>query len=323
MRRVLARYGLRGRVHEKALQGTAGGKTVRYLEWRITCDASFNYVLINVDLTKAVARAGGTVRHSEETDSGKRFVFTVGSSRYDTHRLVFTHAPAVASKPRDRERPLVAIVIDDFGYSRNGVVKGMLSLDLPLTIAVLPSLPYSTFALERAQEKGKCTILHLPMEPDEDQGADIAMVTTAMDDGEIERLVDRYVHSMPGIEGVNNHQGSRATADRRVMDVVLKKLDGYDLFFLDSLTSSKSVAYNAARELGVPAARNSMFLDDDTEDPEVVEQRIRRLVEKAQKRGRAVGIGHPQRWTLEALKNSEAYLKNAGVELVFLSDLVD
>lgn len=324
MRRVLAQYGLRGRVSETVGLETVDGRPVRYREWRIACDQSCNFVLINVSLTKAVASAGGVVRHSEETDGGETFLFTVGSRRYDTHRLVFTQAPPpVAGRPHRSPRPRLAIVIDDFGYSRNGVVRDMLSLDLPLTIAVLPSLPYSTFALERAQEKGKCTILHLPMEPDSMQATDLAMVTTGMDAGDVDRLLDRYIHAMPGIEGVNNHQGSRATADRRVMDLVMGKIAAYGLFFLDSLTSSKSVAYNAARAMGVPAARNDMFLDDDTEDAEVVEQRIRQLVATAEKHGVAVGIGHPRRWTLEALRNSENYLKNTGVELVFLSDLVE
>jgi polysaccharide deacetylase 2 family uncharacterized protein YibQ len=323
LRRSLAVFGLRGRVDERAEIEHAGGKTVRILEWRIVCDESFNYVQINVALTKAVRENGGIVRHSEETDGGDKFLFTVGTHRYDTHRLVFSRsAPAVSRKP-DKSRPKLALVIDDFGYSRNGLVKDMLALDLPLTIAVLPSLPYSTYALERAQEKGKCTILHLPMEPDENQGGDIEMVTTDMQPREIEQLVERYIRSLPGIEGVNNHQGSRATCDRRVMDIVLTTIKSHGLFFLDSLTSAESVAYNVAREMGVPTARNDLFIDADTEDAAIVERRIRQLVTTARKRGTAVGIGHPRRWTLEALKNSEMFLKEADVELVFLNDLVD
>lgn len=323
LRGSLAVFGLRGRVDERAAIEHAGGKEIRILKWRIACDESCNYVQINVALTRAVKENGGIVRYSEETDGGDKFLFTVGTRRYDTHRLVFTRsAPAVTKKPA-RSLPKLALVIDDFGYSRNGLVRDMLALDLPLTIAVLPSLPYSTYALERAQEKGKCTILHLPMEPDENQGGDIAMVTTGMSPGEIEQLVERYIQSLPGIEGVNNHQGSRATGDRRVMDIVLAAIKSHRLFFLDSLTSAESVAYTAARDMGVPAARNDLFIDADTEDTAVVEQRIRQLVNTARKRGTAVGIGHPRRWTLEALRNSEAFLKDAEIELVFLTDLVE
>lgn len=319
---ALGEFDLKGNVNERAAFERAHGKTVRYREWRIACDESCNYVLINVALTRAIDSAGGTVRHSEETAEGDTFLFTVGTRKFDTHRLTFKRADRPVARRRET-RPKLALVIDDLGYSRNNVVKEILSIDLPLTIAVLPLLPHSTFALEFAQKKGKCTILHLPMEPDEQQGSDLAMVASDMNELAIERLVERYIQSLPGIEGVNNHQGSRATADRRVMETVLDVVKDYGLFFFDSLTSNKSVAYNTARDLGVRTARNSVFLDADTEDAEVVEQRIRRLVSTARQRGSAVGIGHPQRWTLEAIRNIELYLKNTDVELVYLVDIVE
>ena len=199
----------------------------------------------------------------------------------------------------------------------------MLTLDVPITVAVLPTLPYSQRILERARELGRCTLLHLPMEAEEDLTPDIRPVTTAMGEQEIAALVSKYVESMPGIDGVNNHQGSRATADERVMKTVMESLERYDIFFLDSLTSAKSVAYNTARAAGIPAARNSVFLDADTEDIEVVEERLRRLVAMAQRNGAAIGIGHPHMWTLEAIRSNLAYLENAGVELVYVSELVE
>lgn len=319
---ALGEFELAENVEEKAARARVHGKIIRYRQWRIACDRSRNYVLINVALSRAIKRVGGTVRRSEETNEGDTFLFTVGTRKFDTHRLAFERVERPAAR-RTEPRPKLALVIDDFGYSRNGVVKEILSMDLPLTIAILPSLPHSTFALESARKNGKCAILHLPMEPDEDQGSDLTMVVGDMNELAIERLVGRYIQSLPGIKGVNNHQGSRATADRRVMEIVLDVVRDYGLFFLDSLTSNKSVAYNTARDLGVKTARNDTFLDADTEDAEVIEQRIRQLVSTARQSGSAVGIGHPRRWTLEALKNSELFLKNTGVELVFLTDLVE
>lgn len=323
MREVLSDHGLRGRIEERSLYEKAHGETVRCLQWRIACDGPCDYILINVALTRVVREAGGAVRHSEEIDGGETFLFTVGTNKFDTHRLRFIRAGKKAAANDEPRYPRVAIVIDDLGYSRNGVVTDLLSLDLPLTIAVLPALPHSAFVLERAQDQGKCTILHLPMEPDDIQDSDLEMVTTEMGEKDIERLVRRYINSLPGIEGVNNHQGSRATADPRVMTAVLETIQKERLFFLDSLTSSKSVAYNRARELGVATARNSLFLDADTEDVEVVEGRIRQLVSMARANGSAVGIGHPRRWTLDALRNSKTFLDNTDIELVFLSDIVE
>jgi uncharacterized protein len=116
--------------------------------------------------------------------------------------------------------------------------------------------------------------------------------------------------------------GSLATTDARVMRIVCKVLGDRHLFLLDSLTSPKSVAYNTAVSDGVPAASNSLFIDDSTERSEDVEARLRELMEIARVHGRAVGIGHPHPWTLEALRNSLDYLETSGVELVTVCDLV-
>ncbi len=322
LRSGLEDFDLHKNVAEKAGVTRIEGKTVRHLTWEIACGSEADLVLINVSLTRAVLDVGGTVRHSEETNEGQTLLFVVGSGKYDTHRLKLHKSPKAAVKPV-KTLPKLALVVDDLGYSRSGVVKDILALDLPLTVSILPGLAHSTYALKRAQEAGKCTILHLPMEPEQRQRTDIEEVKMDMDEAEIKRFVERYVRGLPGIKGVNNHQGSRATADRRVMEAVIRVLKEHGLFFLDSLTSNKSIAYNTARDIGVPAARNDAFLDDNTKDAEVVGERLRRLVSLAKQNGVAIGIGHPRRWTLEALKNNETYLKNAGVELVFLTEVVE
>ena len=105
------------------------------------------------------------------------------------------------------------------------------------------------------------------------------------------------------------------------MQAVMSVVKAHDLFFLDSLTSSKSIAYTTARSHGVRAAENNVFLDSDTEEKAVVEERLRRLVNIAQQNGHAIGIGHPKTWTYEAIRDSRDMLESAGVELVFVSDL--
>jgi polysaccharide deacetylase 2 family uncharacterized protein YibQ len=325
LKSALEDFGLRRRIDESAGFARANGKTVRYLEWDIECEESTNFVLVNVELTKAAKTTGARVRRSKEGEDGRVLVFHVGSERYDTHRITINKERRSARRKAApaKKRPRIALVIDDFGYHRGAVVEAMLTIDMPLSIAILPSLAHSSYILERARELGRCTLLHLPMEPEEDVEPDIPPVTTEMGEQEIAAMVSKYVEAMPGIDGVNNHQGSLATADERVMKTVLEELDSHGVFFLDSLTSPKSVAYNTARALGVPAARNSVFLDADTEDSEVVEERLRRLVAVAQRQGSAIGIAHPHPWTLEALKANRTYLDNSGVELVYVSELVD
>jgi polysaccharide deacetylase 2 family uncharacterized protein YibQ len=172
-----------------------------------------------------------------------------------------------------------------------------------------------------AREGNKETILHMPMEA-ENHAGETPMVLTTMSSREISALVDRCLREHPGVLGVNNHMGSRATQDGRAMDAVMSVIKAHGLFFLDSLTSPKSIAYNTAKRLGVPTARNGLFLDADTEDYLVVEERLLRLLDIAKRRGTAIGIGHPRQWTYRAIKRNEEVLKESGVEVVFVSELM-
>ena len=78
-------------------------------------------------------------------------------------------------------------------------------------------------------------------------------------------LTRRALNSLPGVMGVNNHQGSKATADKDTMRVVLQELRRQKLFFVDSRTNSASVARNMAQQLDVSTARNDIFLDNSSD----------------------------------------------------------
>jgi polysaccharide deacetylase 2 family uncharacterized protein YibQ len=294
--------------------------------WDIPCDESTDLLMVNVTLTEAVEAAGAVVRRSEEADGGRTLVFQVGTGRVDTHRLTLRRlSPEIIGRevPPPEKLPKVAIVIDDFGYTKNGIAREILDLDLPLSIAILPTLRHSRAVLALAREKRRCVMLHLPLEGTEPERVDVEPITARMSDAEIASMVLGYVESLPGIDGVNNHQGSLATTDARVMKAVMATLATRGLFFLDSLTSPKSLAYNAAVEAGLRAARNSFFLDDATERCDDVEARLHELVALAHERGSAVGIGHPHPWTFEALRDNLDYLETAGVELVTICELLD
>jgi polysaccharide deacetylase 2 family uncharacterized protein YibQ len=336
---------LDGLLSEMAVRNTWGQGAGPY-EWFIHLPEEADFIDINLALTEAVKRGGGRVRESVERDGGRNLFMDFGSWGHSTHRVTLSknrpkklgdRAPQAGrakqrSSSGDAEKhvgtgsggePRIAIVIDDFGYARNGVARSLIEMNLPLSISILPGLPHTRNVLAMARDAGRCTLLHLPMQAEElDQKPDTDPVRTDMSEAEIRELVEGYLDGMDGVDGVNNHQGSLATADSRVMEATLGPVRDRDLFFLDSLTSPKSVAYNTARELGVPTARNTIFLDDDTEDAAVVEERLVELLRMATRSGSAVGIGHPHRWTLEALENSRALLRDYGVELVPVCELV-
>ncbi|HXV14712.1 MAG TPA: divergent polysaccharide deacetylase family protein [Candidatus Krumholzibacteria bacterium] len=293
--------------------------------WDLPCDESTDLLLVNVALTEAARGIGAVVRTSEEADDGRTLLFHVGTHTRDTHRLTIRRlAPeAMAAQGPAPRTPRIAIVIDDFGYTDGGIAREMLELEMPVTISILPQLRHSTDVLRLAKRSGRCVLLHLPMEANQRYPEDLEPVTVDMSDAEIASLVGEYMESLPGVDGVNNHQGSRVTGDVRVMRAVCRVLGDYDVFFLDSLTSPESVAYNVAIEAGLRAAANGGFIDDATDRRDDVETRLRELADTAREKGVAIGIGHPHPWTLEALRAFESYLLTTDIELVSLCDLIE
>jgi hypothetical protein len=233
----------------------------------------------------------------------------------------FPEDPRIRPTPEPPVRGRLSIVIDDVG---NDVEALSRFLDVPaeITFAVLPRRRYSTDTAAMIAEAGKEAILHLPMEPvgDEDPGAGAVLVS--LSEREIDSIIEENLRTVPGVVGVNNHMGSRATADPVVMDAVLTSVGRRGLFFLDSRTSAETVGSETASRLGVPHIERTVFLDNDP-NPEVIEAQIRRGMELAARHGHAVLIGHV---TVPALADVliELYpeLVSKGFELLRLSDLV-
>ena len=325
LRERLRSLGFEETLRQRVDVATVGGRQFRVRRWEASCPGPCSPAKIGLAFTKAAKARGGVARSriEESKGAGEIIHITVGSRRYPTHRITITQpGPAKRVSGPAGRKPRVAIVIDDFGYSNSETVDSFLTSELPFTISVLPSLPHSRYVLERARSLGKETLLHLPMEAEGVQ-AETGSVRTTMTDESIRALVEHYLEESTGVAGVNNHQGSLATQDPRVMAAVISVLKGHGLFFLDSLTSSKSIAYNTARSLNVPSARNDLSLDADTEDPAVVEGRLLRLIALAKRTGSAIGIGHPKHWTYEAIVANEKQFRESGVELVFVSELME
>src|SRR5690606_11455956 len=161
-----------------------------------------------------------------------------------------------------------------------------------LTVAVIPFLPLSEEHAQRARAAGHEVIVHLPMEP---LNPDIELgpggVYVAMDDEAIAEAVAAALAAVPGNVGMNNHMGSRATMEPRVMRAVLGVLREEQKFFVDSFTTAATVGPAVAREMAVPYAVNQVFLDHE-DDEEAIRAQLRRLADLARQRGAAVGIGH-------------------------------
>jgi polysaccharide deacetylase 2 family uncharacterized protein YibQ len=224
--------------------------------------------------------------------------------------------------PPSAKLPKVAIIIDDMGANR-AALNDLLSLKYPVTIAVIPFLELSTETADAAYKKGREVILHLPMEPMDypQYNPGTGALFTFMTADEFRAALAEDLAAVPHISGVNNHMGSSLTQDREKMEIVLAAIKERRLFFVDSRTTPKTVAYDAAVKLGVPALERDVFLDNEA-NVESVKAQIDELIRKAKAEGTALGIGHPRPATIKALKEMEKRLTGSEVQVVPASGLL-
>lgn len=239
-------------------------------------------------------------------------------------------APTPAGAPDvslPRAKSLVAIIIDDFGYSLNPNVKGFIELDYPLTLAILPKLSHSMDIALLAEMAEKEVILHLPMEPygypqagkNPGEGA----IFCNLPPEKIRERVRENLKDLPQAVGLNIHMGSRASEETGVMSIVLDEVKKDGLYFVDSLTTKNSVGLKLAKEKGIRAARRDIFLDNK-DDPAYINSQLDKLIREAKKEGSAIGVGHVYyKSTLDVLKRRLPELDKEGVKLVFASQIVE
>ena len=217
----------------------------------------------------------------------------------------------------------IVLVIDDFGYRNDSVSDRFLNLPVPLTCAVLPGHSQSASIAKKALKSGKEVIIHMPMESSVSMtGEDEFKLKVGMTSEEIEWRLNEALKEIPEAVGINNHQGSKATTNGKVMGVVASVLKNKNKFFLDSRTSSKTVGEKTMRSVGVLTARRHIFLDNDLNIDNISKQ-LDKLVALAQKKGMAIGIGHVKANTIKVLEREIPILLEQGFEFKFVSQVVD
>lgn len=239
-------------------------------------------------------------------------------------------APDVADQPLWRrnavsvavtDRPVIAIIIDDLGIDKRRAER-VVRLPGPLTLAWLPYASDLDRQTAAARVAGHELLVHMPMEPvgdNADPGPDALLVSLTPEEI-LERLTNG-LNAFDGYVGINNHMGSRFTADADRMTVVLTELRRRGLLFVDSRTTSESAASTVARKVGLPEVGRDVFLDHDP-SPDAVRASLSRLEDAARSRGFAIGIGHPHDVTTDALAEWLPKLHERGFVLVPVSAIV-
>ncbi len=285
--------------------------------------------LANMIITGNVQNAGGTIVKGEEVSRGSAHVLTVRNEPAGRDYVVRLSYARTGSYPA--ERPKLAIIVDDFGEFSGELLDDFLETDINVTFAILPHLRHSELVMNRAVEKGREVILHIPMEPMDyprnDPGPNPILVE--LSERQILRRMEGYLRDLPHVSGANNHMGSLATTDETVMQTVLEFLKERDLYFIDSRTSSLSVAFDLAQSMLLPSAKRDIFLDMPDSSEETLQEKIQEIKKMFQENRDVVVITHCfDRQRLDMLNLLIDQAKQMGFELVpvssfFIRDVPD
>lgn len=217
-------------------------------------------------------------------------------------------------------RPRLAIIIDDCGQWPV-TERAFVALPFPVTLSVLPHVRFGSSIARDADAAGKEVMLHLPMQTVSGRYPGPGTITVTMNDTAIRSELTNDLAELPQARGVNNHEGSLATQNARVMGDIADVLAQDGRYFIDSRTSSSSVGEAVARERGVPSASRSVFLDD-VDDQAAIETQLLEAARDARSNGSAIAIGHPRLATLAAVRELGPKFVADGVELTLASALV-
>ena len=197
----------------------------------------------------------------------------------------------------------VALVMDDVGYDLHALQR-LLALPIPIAISILPDATKAKQAAELAYQHGQVVMLHLPMEPANPHyrdKMDSSFLRVDMDKQTIQAMFNTALQRVPYVQGMNNHMGSMLTTLRKPMDWVMDVCAAHNLFFIDSRTASKSVAFERAKAHQLTWGKRSIFLDHSARKEDMEKAWNSAQACAAKYRG-CIMIGHPHKETLRFLE---------------------
>ncbi|MFH1691743.1 MAG: divergent polysaccharide deacetylase family protein [Candidatus Omnitrophota bacterium] len=217
----------------------------------------------------------------------------------------------------------IVLVLDDWGYNlkNRDFITGN---NYHVTVSILPFRTYSATIAKLAYDKDKDVIIHVPMEPESkgSYGLEDKTLLIGMSQEETDKILQAALKDVPYAKGISNHMGSEATKNKRLMKIVMAFLKQNNLFFLDSVVTSKSVCSVCAKKAGVASIRRDVFIDNES-DPAYIRKQVMKLAAKAKSSGIAVGIGHDRPMTIAVLEEVIPELEREGFEFVNLSQALN
>jgi len=260
-------------------------------------------------------------------DSDTCLNITIHIQQRKTHQLIFCQAPQTVEPPvaqKDDGGLRASIVIDDLGEDYRAFKK-LAAMEVPFTYSVLPFRTHSVRIANEASKNVGEVMLHLPLEPwnSTNHAINHGTLLTSMNEEELRIQLEKNLAAVPHLCGVSNHMGSKFTENHEKMEIILEAVKERDLYFLDSRTSDKTVGYTLAQMMHIRTAQRKLFIDN-TQNQQAIEKQLQKIPRLAKKNGGSVvAIGHPYPSTIAALKNYVPHLKEQGVTVVPLSQLVN
>lgn len=217
------------------------------------------------------------------------------------------------------QTPTIAIIIDDMGHSYDQGVE-LINLPFPLTLSFLPERPFTKRLIEMANFHQKEIMLHAPMQ--NSMGFDLGFggLRKDMNESTLKKTLIESLQKIHHMVGINNHMGSVLTSDPKAMKWVMETISQYPFYFVDSRTSSKSVAANMASRFNIPNLSRDIFLDHE-QDREFIQTQFLKLIAHAKKYGTAIAIGHPHPETIKYLSWALTKLDEKGISIATISGL--
>ena len=216
----------------------------------------------------------------------------------------------------------ICLIVDDFGYNFTDDVRRFLDVDPRVNVAILPGHPYSHKVMEYAVRGGHEVIVHAPFEGT--GNAEPHYIHKGESSFQVHALLEQWFNELPAAVGMNNHQGSLATADAETMRIVMQFLKQKGKLFVDSLTVPESQGYYQARAAGVATARRTVAFLDNYNQEEHIREHINQWLSQAKEGAIPIAIAHITKSnTRHTLMDVIPRLENMGYTLVSVSQAVN
>ncbi|HEX6980784.1 MAG TPA: divergent polysaccharide deacetylase family protein [Alphaproteobacteria bacterium] len=221
-------------------------------------------------------------------------------------------------------RPRIAVVMNDLGMSHATTTAAIQKLPGEVTLAFSPYTERLPDWIGQARAAGHEVLLGLPMEPINFPANDPGprtLLTGLTPRQNLERL-EWVLSRATGYVGVTNEMGSRFTAMAEALKPVLTTLNERGLMFLDSRTTTRSVAAKLASEIGLPRAIVDRWIDHEA-SRDAIDARLAEIERIARETGSAVAMAQPYPVSLERLAAWIPSLESKGFVLSPLTAVVN